>query len=184
MDGTMRLPLARSGGLVVEELGDEILVYDLDVKNAHCLTPTAARVWRLCDGGTSADVIARELALRDDDVTSALEELDRADLLVSPTMPGDGLSRRELGLKVTKVAVGVATVPLILSIAAPAAAATASQIAICAKIVISSGCGNCNNPPGGGKCCCCTQANGNIKGCAADQADCESKGGDNCTRNI
>ncbi|MGI8729179.1 MAG: PqqD family protein [Solirubrobacteraceae bacterium] len=180
----MRLPLARSEGLVVEELGDEILVYDLDVKNAHCLSPTAARVWRLCDGGTSADAIARELALRDDDVTSALEELDRADLLVSPTMPGDGLSRRELGLKVTKVAVGVATVPLILSIAAPAAAATASQIALCAAIDFSkNGCGACNNPPGGGKCCCCSQADGSFKNCAADQADCTSQGGGNCTRN-
>ncbi|MEJ7826475.1 MAG: PqqD family peptide modification chaperone, partial [Solirubrobacteraceae bacterium] len=76
----MRLPLARSEGLVVEELGDEILVYDLDVKNAHCLSPTAARVWRLCDGGTSSAVIAEQLSLADGEITNALDELDRASL--------------------------------------------------------------------------------------------------------
>ena len=43
-------PLARSEELVIEELGDELLVYDERTQRAHCLSATAARVWRACDG--------------------------------------------------------------------------------------------------------------------------------------
>ncbi len=131
MEGPMQLPLARSEGLVIEELADELLVYDLDVKHAHCLTPAAARVWRSCDGRTSTGAIAEDLGLTAAELAHAIDELERCKLLVEPVAVNGGLSRRELSLKVTKVAVGVATVPLILSIAAPAAAATQSQIAAC-----------------------------------------------------
>ena len=35
-------PIARSNGLVVQEMPDEVLVYDLDSNKAHCLNETAA----------------------------------------------------------------------------------------------------------------------------------------------
>lgn len=182
MDGTVRLPLARSEGLVVEELGEELLVYDLGVKHAHCLSPAAARVWRLCDGRTSASEIERQLSLSGSDITQALDELDRCALLVSPLVPGDGLSRRELGLKLTKVAAGVATLPLILSMAAPAAAQTQSQIDTCLAIDVSNGCGACNaGGTAGGPCCCCNPGGGNTKVCAASESHCITLGGDMCT---
>ena len=173
MDGATRLPLARSEGLVVEELGDEVLVYDLAVKNAHCLSPTAATVWRRCDGRTASSELALELGFDETQIAQALDELDRSDLLVSPVVPGDGLSRRELGLKVTKVAVGTATLPLILSIAAPAAAATASQIAICRSLgtIENNECGGCNDGGSPTVCCCCHYAPGK-KFCAAGNTDC------------
>ena len=173
MDGTTRLPLARSEGLVVEELGDEVLVYDLAVKNAHCLSPTAATVWRRCDGRTPSSALALELGLDQAEIERALDELDGCDLLVSPVVPGDGLSRRELGLRVTKVAAGAAVLPLILSVAAPAAAATASQIAICRSFgdVLSNSCGGCNAGGSPTICCCCHYANGK-KFCAAGDSDC------------
>ena len=48
------LPQARpSTDFVVERLADEVLVYDLSAHRAHCLSPAAARVWALCDGGSA-----------------------------------------------------------------------------------------------------------------------------------
>jgi len=50
--------LARDEELVVQELSDEVLIYDLRQHKAHCLNQTAAFVWNHCDGETSADEIA------------------------------------------------------------------------------------------------------------------------------
>ena len=46
-------PLARSEGLVVEEVGDELLVADPLSSRAHSLNAFAARVWQACDGETT-----------------------------------------------------------------------------------------------------------------------------------
>lgn len=35
------LPAVRHEGLIVQELSDEVLIYDLDRDKAHCLNPTA-----------------------------------------------------------------------------------------------------------------------------------------------
>lgn len=177
MEGPMRLPLARSEALIIEELGDELLVYDVDVKRAHCLAPTAARVWRRCDGLTSWDALASDLALTHEEITRALDELAQCGLLApSPVLTNDGLSRRELGLKVTKVAAGAAVVPLILSIAAPAAAATTSQVAACRALAPKANtCGACNAGGSPTNCCCCHYAPGK-KFCAGDNAECLATG--------
>ncbi len=45
-----------------EQLGDEVAVYDRARAQVHALNPTAARVWRLCDGATSPDAMAAALA--------------------------------------------------------------------------------------------------------------------------
>ncbi len=47
------MPRARQDELVVEELSDETLVYDLKRHKANCLNRTAALVWQDCDGQTS-----------------------------------------------------------------------------------------------------------------------------------
>src|SRR5437016_12201173 len=54
-------PLARREGLVIRELADEVLVYDLGRDRAHCLNQTAAFIWQCCDGRTSTAEIARAL---------------------------------------------------------------------------------------------------------------------------
>lgn len=184
MDRSHKLPFARSERLVIEELGDELLVYDLDVKHAHCLTPTAARVWRRCDGRTSPDTVARGLGMDTGEVTRALDELERCELLVAPVVTNGGLSRRDLGLRVAKVAAAAATMPLVLSIAAPAAAQTQTQIDTCKAIDTSKGCGKCNDGgTAGGPCCCCSPASGSGKVCAASLSDCQSQlgSGAKCT---
>ena len=44
-----------------EQLGDEASVYDWARAQVHALNPTAARVWRQCDGATSPEAIAAGL---------------------------------------------------------------------------------------------------------------------------
>jgi hypothetical protein len=44
------LPMARTAGLVVEELDGEVLIYDVERHRAHCLNKASAMVWRACDG--------------------------------------------------------------------------------------------------------------------------------------
>lgn len=185
MESRLTRPVARDKALVVEELGDELLVYDLDVKNAHCLTPLAAKVWRLCDGKTSPEKMASTLGLEVSEVNFAIDELDRCDLLQTLQVKKGGLSRRDFGLKVTKVAAGAAAVPLILSIAAPAVAATISQEVKCNSFAPNgtNSCAVCNQPTGNNTLCCCCHAptkdfdgnpapGGNLKLCAADARQC------------
>jgi hypothetical protein len=62
MKETTQLPLARTDGLVINELTDEVLVYDLQSDKAHCLNRTAASVWKQCDGRSTAADIARRLS--------------------------------------------------------------------------------------------------------------------------
>ena len=51
----------RSSTTHTEQLGDEASVYDWARARVHALNPTAARVWRQCDGATSPDAIAAAL---------------------------------------------------------------------------------------------------------------------------
>src|SRR6476620_725537 len=55
------LPRARKEGLVVQEMPDELLIYDLVRNKAHCLNQTAALVWKRCDGKTSVKQMVRLL---------------------------------------------------------------------------------------------------------------------------
>ena len=48
-----------------EQLGDEASVYDWARAQVHALNPTAAFVWRQCDGATSPDAIAAALRAGD-----------------------------------------------------------------------------------------------------------------------
>jgi hypothetical protein len=62
MRETTLQPRARTEGLVINELTDEVLVYDLKLDKAHCLNQTAAAVWKLCDGQRTAAQIALKLS--------------------------------------------------------------------------------------------------------------------------
>ena len=130
-----RVPRARTEGLVIQELPDEVLVYDRDRDKAHCLNQTAALVWKYCDGKTTVSNMAHRLERdlnteRVDEkvVWYALDQLGKDHLLeemvVPPTLLG-GMSRREM-VRVLGVAAVVA-VPLVSSIIAP----TPAQAATC-----------------------------------------------------
>jgi coenzyme PQQ synthesis protein D (PqqD) len=129
-DGSGR-PRQRRAGLVVQELPEETLVYDLERHKAHCLGPVAAAVWEACDGKRSMTEIAASAARRTgetvppDAVWLSLRRLSRARLLEAPVaMPAAraGTSRREW-LKKAAALGGLS----VLSITAP----TAAQAATC-----------------------------------------------------
>jgi hypothetical protein len=145
-------PLARSEDLVVEELGDELLVYDLTTDKAHALGAAAARVWRACDGKTDAVALSVELGLDGETVTRALDELRGCGLLDEGSELAPGISRRDLSVKVAKVGGAAAATPLIVSLAAPLpAAAQTVTPEFCTQEGSSTGCGDCMNR----NCCCC-----------------------------
>ena len=54
-----QFPTARKSGLVVQEVPNEVLVFDLESNKAHCLNETAAMVWKSCDGETAVPEIAK-----------------------------------------------------------------------------------------------------------------------------
>ena len=153
MENSQRsLPRAREKGLLTCEVADELLVYDLDRYEAHCLNSTAALVWRQCDGRTSVPEITRALniaygvTLDNDVVWFALEQLERAQLIqidVKYERRTDAakLTRREL---IKRAGAAAAGLPLVSSIVTP----TAVEAATCRSP--GSGCG----PDGPNSTCC------------------------------
>ena len=154
-------PRMRKDQLIIDQLPDEVLVYDLERHKAHCLNGTAAQVWRRCDGKTPPREIARGVARELDQpfneelVWLALRQLDKIHLLEDPIgLPPQlaGLSRREM---VRVLGIGaVVAVPLITSIVSP----TSVQAGTCL--------------PANALCttdaeCCSKQCNGSPKRCHA-----------------
>ena len=152
-------PLARREGLVIQEMPDEVLVYDTNTNKAHCLNKTAAFVWKSCDGSHSINDIAglmeKEFGANvpDDLVWLAIDQLGKDDLLdASETVPAKGISRREVIRRI-----GIASVialPVVASLVAPSSAlaavscgcinpaACATQTS-CASQILCNGLGVC-----------------------------------------
>src|ERR1041384_5917464 len=86
-------PLARTDNLIVRELPDEVLVYDLERDKAHCLNSTAALIWRHCDGRTTISELARKLArdtsapIDEQMIWFALKQLNKDHLLAAEVVP-------------------------------------------------------------------------------------------------
>lgn len=160
-------PLARTDALIVEDVGDEVLVYDQRTDQAHCLTREAAMVWRVCDGAASPAEIATALDMDTELVTRAIDELDSCELLDSAPIPG--ITRREATLRMAKVGGAAAAAPLIYSILAPTPALAASQL-FCLSVSPCgpgglNGCSDCYHV---GCVCCGAGTSGNVKLCTAD----------------
>jgi hypothetical protein len=134
-------PKARDHGLVMRQLSDETLIYDLEHDRAHCLSMVAGLVWNYCDGLTSIAEMAQRLStdghktVDETTVWQALGELDEAKLLEpAAEKVGRVMSRRDM-----VATMGVAlSVPLISSLIIPTAAMAATPNS-CTHIG-SSGC--------------------------------------------
>ena len=120
------MPRARRSKLVVRELADETLVYDVEGHRAHCLNRTAALVWGLCDGEHTVSRVAEKMGERlsarvpDEVVRLALEQLADRELLAQSdagqaTM--NHVSRRVM-MRRLGLAAAVA-LPLVTSIISP-----------------------------------------------------------------
>jgi hypothetical protein len=117
-------PLARKSGIIIEDLEEELLIYDGERDRGHCLNPVAAAIWRACNGRrTPAQLAARaaselSTAIPESVVRLGLEQLSRAHLLHEAWSPSRA-SRREI-LK------GMLLLPAVASILAPRAVQAAS----------------------------------------------------------
>lgn len=164
------MPRARQHEVVVEELPDETLVYDLKRHRAHCLNPTSALVWQNCDGRTTmaeaAGILEDKLGVPrgDEMVRLALYQLQKAKLLeegVNFQREPARFARREVVRKLVMVGGASILLPLITSIKAPLAAqagstTTATDCKLCQGIGLP-----CSDRPGrictlsgNGKCKC------------------------------
>jgi hypothetical protein len=130
---TQSVPQAREDGLVVRELPEELLVYDLDRHEARCLNKPAALIWKHCDGKNTVAQITRLLekelktTVNEEVVWYTINRLGKAHLLKQRvTRPAGAAfhSRRELMAKVGKAA--MLSLPLIVSITSPRAVAAAT----------------------------------------------------------
>jgi coenzyme PQQ synthesis protein D (PqqD) len=165
------LPLARKERLVIKELDDEVLVYDVDSDKAHCLNQTAARVWKNCDGKRTVAQLRllmekeADSSVPEEIVWLALDQLEQFKLLnVHVSRPSHlaGMSRRQLMRKL--VIAAAVSIPVITSIIVPTAAQAAScnsqtnrddECPCNSSSQCASGC--CRNgqficKPGGGSC--------------------------------
>jgi Coenzyme PQQ synthesis protein D (PqqD) len=155
----VKVPRKRTEGLVIQELPDEVLVYDRDRDKAHCLNQTAALVWNYCDGKTTVSNMTQRLehdlnteSVDEKVVWYALDQLGKDHLLeetvVPPTLLG-GMSRREM-VRVLGVAAVVA-VPLVTSIVAPTPAQAATCLPSGSACTSNAQC--CSNTCTGGTTC-------------------------------
>jgi len=124
-------PKTRSTQLLLEELPDELVIYDVERNQAHCLNGTAMRVWALCDGEHTVSEIAGALNMDLDTegtetlVWCALDQFTENHLLESvEDPPADSGSRESLARRQVLLRLGlvVGLLPLVESIVSPEAA--------------------------------------------------------------
>lgn len=165
----LRPPRARKDGLVIRELADEVLVYDLEKHRAFCLNKTAAAVWKRCDGETTVQEIAKALTKDLNEpvdvelVWSALDRLQKSRLLtdrVARPIERSGITRREA---LRRVGLAAAITSIIAPTAANAQtiAGTVTPAACRARMAKGAGCGNTPCTTGGN--CKQIAASGNCK---------------------
>jgi hypothetical protein len=119
-----QVPVARKEGLVIQEMPDEVLVYDLDTNKAHCLNQTAAFVWKSCDGRNSVADITKLVGadsgnhVPEDLVWLAIDQLSEKNLLANDLKANfNGSTRREVIKKIGLAA--VIGIPVVASLTAP-----------------------------------------------------------------
>jgi len=131
--------LARREGLLVERVGEEVVLYDQDADVAHCLPASVAAVWEHADGTRSDTQIAAITGLTRDAVRDALCELDAAGLTAAaPHTDRPGHTRREAARRILGTGALAAAAPLIYTLAIAPAAAMASG-ATCSNYLCDAG---------------------------------------------
>ena len=154
------MPRARKTSLVVKELNDEVLVYDLERDKAHSLNSSAAFIWKKCNGRRTveevAQAVSKEFKIPADEQTVwlALDQLSKFNLLEAKiTRPAGmpSISRRQM------MRIGAAAafaLPVIVSIVAPTAANAQTAISPAACTArLQPNCGGTPCTGGGNRTC-------------------------------
>ncbi|GAC1362036.1 MAG: hypothetical protein NVSMB32_01920 [Actinomycetota bacterium] len=143
-------PKARTKDLIAEQVEDELVVYDRASLQAHRLNRSAASVFRHANGDRDVAALAVVLQEQVDPVADenlvwlALDQLSGAGLLEEPmhrTIEEMRMSRRQFVRRVGIVGSLSLLVPVVASIAVPAAAAAQSTCtATCTGTCTTSTC--------------------------------------------
>ena len=122
------VPQARHERLVVQQMGDETVIYDEQRNQIHRLNQTAALVWRNCDGRrTTADlalIVQSEIGspMTEEMVWLALDRLEKGHLLQArlarPEAQGQ-VTRRQMLRKAALVGGVTLLLPVVQSMVAP-----------------------------------------------------------------
>jgi hypothetical protein len=159
-------PKTRQSNLVVQDIENELLIYDLQINKAFCLNQTSAMVWQLCDGKNSvadiAELLSRKLKMdvSQEFVWLALDGLKKDNLLEKSNefeINFSGLTRREVVKKVGLAS--LVTLPVIASVIAPSALMAQSgggTFPLFSPCTSNTQCasGNCRFLTTGGQVCC------------------------------
>lgn len=122
-------PLAKHDDLVVQEIGDEILIYDLKTNKALCLNQISAIVWKNCNGKNSITQIGNlasvelKTLISEALVEFTIEQIEQNGLLnqsESIQTQFAKLSRREAVRRIGFS--GVVALPIITAFIAPTSA--------------------------------------------------------------
>ena len=154
----MNLPKIREN-LLVQNLNDEVLIYDKGTNKSYCLNSTARTVFNACDGKkTFAD-----LNLPEEIIYLSLDKLKKSNLIASDYVsPFTGINRREVIRKAGLAS--MIALPIISSLVAPIAAG-AQSVAACTT-GISQGQGTCLSGQRcvGGSCSACIISGASVPG--------------------
>jgi len=122
---------ARTERILIEDVGQECIVYDLDTKKAHCLNSSLKWIWSQCDGSRRTEEIAAdfERKFESDDagahVRAGLEQLAAVNLLAGDIQASD-LGQPQVTRRNVLTAASLA-VPVLTSILVPTPAAAKSK---------------------------------------------------------
>ena len=120
-------PVASTKDLVIQELGNETLVYNTSTNQACCLNETAAFVWSNCKGDKTIDDIAFSFEekfgrrVSPDFVRLAVSRLKDKDLLVESGMGTAQMTNRREAIRKIGLATAIA-IPVVASLIAPPSA--------------------------------------------------------------
>ncbi|HUG54020.1 MAG TPA: PqqD family protein [Vicinamibacteria bacterium] len=123
-------PRRRRDSILVERLGDETLVYDLERHRAHSLNHTAGLVWSACNGDRDSAAIARHIASDVPGATADLVDVALARLARARLVTG-GVIHRRAALRRLSLAAGLLPVVSSIVVPEPAQAATCSPAGGC-----------------------------------------------------
>lgn len=146
----MNIPKARQNEIVVQEVDNDLLIYDLKIDKVFSLNETTAFVWNNLDGASDTKFIAAKLTEQfkeeatEDFVFLAIEELRKANLLEKANAPKamSRIARRE-ALKRVGLA-SLIVLPIITSLTAPMAAHAASACDAYQSNCVSGGTSCCS----------------------------------------
>lgn len=127
-------PINRQANIVIQELDNETLIYDLTENKAFCLNETSAVIWQMCDGTKTVADISQAVSqkfnaeISEDFVWLALDQFKKDKLITNEyTSVFAGMTRREAIRKVGFAS--MVALPVVASMVAPTGVSAASCLA-------------------------------------------------------